>query len=147
MEQEKKGLTAEEKEKQIFDTIESVEGKPLTEEEEWKILSGQGIEYISEGYSLIVPPIKIKQIEYLHKIEKLHNDKTIPDTEKFNVILESVSELVKKPKDELAEHFYVSDLINIINLLTFSFLHGKKMYQKKTVKKSELKSLEMKALY
>jgi hypothetical protein len=126
-------MNKEEKAKQIKESKDRIEGVPLTELEELNIIEGKGIEYKMGELVIIIPPLKIKQIRKLHEIQQLYLA-DLPDVDRLVRIIDSLIDVINVDKDKFEENADADDLRNIIQLMSYSYLHGKKMFEKKTIK-------------
>ena len=123
-------MNREEKEKQILE----VEGKPITDEETFCILTGEGVEYITDGgLKIYLQPLRIRQYRLMAKLLKQFGD--LSDPEKLDNALNEISiifaELFKVTQDQIEDNCILEDYKIIIGLLATVASEGKNLYKKK----------------
>lgn len=133
-------MDAQEKAAQIEKTIKEVEGEPLTEIEEFRILSGKGIEFpLLNGEMLYIPPLSMSQYDCLLDLEQL--DKLTDAKEVINKRVEIVAKVVNRKAEELKELICKTDIEDILQLALYSGLAGRSIFKKKVLKISEVQEM------
>jgi hypothetical protein len=137
MEDNKSGLTACEKEAQIIAAKEKVEGVPLTQDEEFRILTGQGIEYKTGDITFIVPPVKVR--DYMKMVEFEERQKQAKNgTDILLAQIDFISRYTKASSDELMDNLDKQDCEKILAIMFYSWIIGKDIFKKKTLLLSEI---------
>lgn len=116
-------------------------GEELTQDEEYRILMGQGIEYKNGNFTVMIPPLKISEIKLLDKITKISVDPKLDAVQRMDGILEILAKILKKSKKELEDNLYRDDLDSIITLFAYSVSEGKKIFQKKSIMASKVQQM------
>lgn len=135
------GLSAEEKEKQLKKTKDEIEGEPLTEEEEYTILIGKGVQYkMVGGMEIAVPQLSIYEFDRMYEIDKAvkegKNVKEILDI-KIKIFAEITGTDEKKWHEKDAVDF--TDIKNIHDIINFVFAKRRDAFEKKTkISKKEI---------
>jgi hypothetical protein len=131
------GITAEEKERQILETKERIEGSPLGQDEEFQILTGQGIEYKTGAIAFIVPPVKVrdymKMVEFEERQRQAKNGADI-----LLAQIDFISRYTKASSDELMDNLDKQDCEKIMAIMFYSWIIGKDIFKKKTLLLSEI---------
>jgi hypothetical protein len=131
-------MDAEEKEAQITKQVVDVEGIPLTAEDEFKIIIGKGIEFKAGELTLYVKPMMIQDYDMLYEIEDVYQNKTLSISQKVKKIIEMLAPVLGVELSELKKNLDLNDVVNVVKLLSYSMLHGRRIFEKKNVKAREL---------
>jgi len=113
----------------------------ISDEDEYRILMGEGIEFKAGELNLIIPPFKIKEVKILNSITDLMIDPKIDEIKKLDAIIDIFSKVLKVDKETLEENLYKEDLDTILGLCTFSILKGKDMFKKKRITVQEMEAI------
>ena len=140
---EKKKATFEEAaDDQIRQIHEQDQDTPaISDEDEYRILMGEGVVFKAGDLDLIIPPFKIKEIKILNSISSLMASNKTDEIEKLDKIIQILSKVLKVDKDLLEENLYKDDLETILGLCTFSIIRGKDMFKKKSITVSEMNAI------
>lgn len=113
----------------------------ISDEDEYRILMGEGIVFKAGDLDLIIPPFKIKEIKILNSITDLMINPKIDEVSKLDKIIEILSKVLKVKKEDLEENLYKEDLDTILGLCTFSIIRGKDMFKKKSITVAEMEAI------
>lgn len=140
---EKKKATFEEAaDDQIRQIHEQDQDTPaISDEDEYRILMGEGVLFKAGDLDLIIPPFKIKEIKILNSITDLMINPKIDEVSKLDKIIDIFSKVLKVDKDLLEENLYKDDLEIILGLCTFSIMSGKEMFKKKSITAAEMEAI------
>lgn len=107
--------------------IAGYENRIVTEEEEFNILCGRGVEYDVNGTKIYIPPVKLHQMIGISKLDNIPNtEKGIEEAFKF------LAELLDTDLKFLKDNIEMWHLKEITELLVYATkLGSKKLYEKK----------------
>lgn len=131
-------MDKDQKTAQLEKSRERIEGPAVSELDELNILERKGIEYKAGDMQIIVPPLKIKQIRVLHEIEKLYANMGMPSTDKLIQIIKKICEVLNLDQEKFEENADAEDLRMIIRIMAYSYLVGKKIFEKKSLMVKDL---------
>lgn len=119
--------------------LEPVKDDKLSEDEQWAIIAGEGIKYITiTGYELFVKPLTIGQKEIVNSFINL-DEKKMSLEEQANFTIKQYSEIFNIDKQILKDNLDDTDLVDIYSLLMYSSLKGRSIFEKKNLTVSEIK--------
>jgi len=113
----------------------------ISDEDEYRILMGEGIVFKAGKLDLIIPPFKIKEIKILNSMTDLMIDPNVDEIKRLDGIIDILSKVLKVDKETLEENLYKEDLDTILGLCTFSILKGKDMFKKKRITVQEMEAI------
>jgi hypothetical protein len=131
--EEKKGMTAEEKEAQIKKSVLETEGAPLTQEEEYQIIANKGIEYKAGDLTLYIKAMMINDFDALYEIEEINKDAALSRVQKIKSIIEKLAPILGIELADLKKNLDLNDVTKIITLLSYSLLNGRRIFEKKKI--------------
>ena len=114
--------------------IADLHDQPITEEEEFAVLAGKGIEYEINGTKLYIPPVKLYQMIDVKKLENMEYS-----SEGIEGTLKILAGLIGSDLQFLKDNLEIWHLKEIIELLIYSTRIGsKKLFEKKSVSVSRI---------
>lgn len=132
-------MDKKEKTAQIKASIEKHEGPELTEQEEYTIIAGKGIKYVTAGgMELYIPQIALYDMDLMYAIDKAIEEKTIREV--FKTKRDVFAELTNTNKEDWDKKGMVTleDLDNIQDIINYVIVHRKKLFEKKTISKKAI---------
>ena len=103
--------------------------KTITEEEEFNILLGKGVEYSLNGNIIYIPPAKLYQMVDIQKLDDLQFNQ-----DSIESLFKLLSTLIDADIQMLKDNLEVWHLKEIIEILVYaSKLGSKKLFEKKTL--------------
>lgn len=118
---------------------ETIDNNLLTYDEQWAIILGEGIEYVTlSGYKLYIKPLTIRQKKLFLEFSKI-NDEKMSSNKQTDYVIDILHKILSVDKDELECNVDEEDLLNIHSILIYAHVKGRKVFEKKSLTVQELK--------
>ena len=162
MAEKKEGVTAEEKIAQIEKSVTAVEGDPLTEEIEYKVITNQHIEYPLGDHVLKIRPLTISRYQEMLEFEKTIGKKAFPvvhsnwfirlvrfvlrrpvirRSDVMGALHEQSKYIAKETGESVAfleDNLTNDDIGKILSLLMYGWLEGRRILKKNSIRFSDV---------
>ncbi len=136
-------MNKEEKTNQLSKSQTTAKEDELTDEEEYIVLTGKKIKYVTQGgVELQIPQLTIYDSDLLASINKRITEK-ITLKQLDDIKIEVFAEITKTDVKDWHKKDMISfeDFENIEGILNYVFIRRKKAFEKKTIKKEEIQKI------